>query len=528
MQVLPKSLHVLAATLTTLRAKRQLRRANTAPPAQSNAFRYLTAQFAATAFGREHGIEPGMSYKQFRARVPLRGYDRFAPYIDRMKRGEADVLWPGSCTLFAVSSGTTGQPKILPVTNEFLTHVHGATHASMLYYTSRIGSSRVFRGRHLVLGGAKPLAPLPGLRASGARSGDLGNLLAHFLPEWVERHFYEPGREAAGIDDWAAKIAAIIARTRPLDISLLAGLPPWLLTFAETLRERETRGHIRPVDLQAIWPHLECVVHSGVPLAPYRDQLQQLLGDGIRFHEVYAATEGFIAAQDAEPEAGLRLIADQGLLFEFLPARDFDPALPSTLMEKAMPFALTNEGEDYAIVLTTPAGLCRYVLGDVVRIVSKDPARLLYLGRTQLQLSTFEEFVSEKDLTDSLVTVCQRHEWTITNFHVAPLVTNSLTGARRGRHEWWIELKPGTVETPTGPILAGQLDAELLARNERYKARRQNGTLEAPFVRLVMPGFFLHWLRHHHKIGGLHKMPRCSNERTIADELSAMACFHQD
>jgi hypothetical protein len=163
-----------------------------------------------------------------------------------------------------------------------------------------------------------------------------------------------------------------------------------------------------------------------------------------------------------------------------------------------------------------------------VRFTSLEPPRLLYVGRTKLQLSAFGEHVIEKEVTDALLTVCQRKHWTIVNFHVAPIFVNSLTGQNRGRHEWWVELRPGTNATPTGPQMAADLDLELQRLNDDYEAKRKGGGLDAPIVRLVMPGVFEHWLRYQGKWGGQHKMPRCRSDRLIADELAQVTSFARD
>jgi hypothetical protein len=507
---------------------RRLKDAASAVPAQRRTLSRLVEKLAATSAGRAAGIEARMSYAQFQTRVPLRNYEQIAPEIERMKRGEADVLWPGRCSFYAVSSGTTGRAKSLPVTAEMLAHFRNAALASLLFYTARVGHSGVFRGRHLFLGGSTLLAPIAEAKPFEAYAGDLSGIAALNLPGWAERHLYEPGLPIAQLTDWRKKIDAIVARTGRLDITLLAGIPSWLTMLAEALLARASQGATRPQNLQAIWPNLECIVHAGVPLAPFQDELRRLAGPDINFHEVYPASEGVIAAQDVEAEKGLRLMADAGLFFEFLPAREFDPALPPGLGARAVPLEAVRAGEDYVLLLTTPAGLCRYAIGDVVRFVTTTPPRLMYVGRTSLQLSAFGEHAIEKELTDALVAVCRRHGWTITNFHVAPLFASSLTGQTRGRHEWWIELHPRTVETPTGPLLAGELDAELTARNPAYETKRKAHSMESPMVRLVMPGFFAHWMEHHGKWGGQHKMPRCRNDRLIADELSAMACFNAD
>jgi hypothetical protein len=334
--------------------------------------------------------------------------------------------------------------------------------------------------------------------------------------------------ETAEPSKWSAGIEAIITRTLQLDITLLAGIPNWLLVFSDALRGRALAAKMLATSLNTIWPKLECIIHHGIPISPFQEELKRTAGFMVNLHEIYFASEAFIAAQDADTGSGLRLIEDAGVFFEFLPLHDFDETLPLTLGSKALPLEHVRTGEDYVLLVTTPAGLCRYVIGDIIRFISVEPPRLIYVGRTQLRLNAFNENVLEKELTDSLVAVCQRHDWTITNFHVAPLPVSSLTGQSRGRHEWWVELRPGTTETPTGPILAANIDADLSARSEAYAAKRQEASLDAPVVRLVMPGFFAHWLDYQKMWGGQKKMPRCRSDRFIADEFTALACFNAD
>lgn len=527
MPVLPKSFHMLDATLRSARTARRLRQPRLALSAQHRALAALLPRLAATSTGRAAGIASHLSYAQFQSRVPLRNYDQLAPFIARIQQGEADVLWPGTCPLFARTPGTdTGQPKLLPVTRELLAHFQRAGADAIYCYTSRVGHTGVFRGRHLLVGSSSTLTSLPPTHTFSASAGELSGIAALNLPAWAQRHLYEPGVAISQIPDWPQRLDALVERTRRTDITLLAGLPQWLLAVANAVREAETRGHARPVNLQSVWPNLECVVHGGTPLAPFQHELRQAIGPEANFHEVYAATECFVAAQDADALAGLRLLADTGVFFEFLPLADYSPALPSALAAKTIPLEGVRVDENYVLLVTTPGGLCRYVLGDIVRFTSVGPHRLVHVGRTHELLNTFTEHVSEKDLTDALVTVCQRHRWSITHFHVAPLVASTLTGRHHGSHEWWIELKPLTIETPTGPLLAGELDTDLCTRNPDYAARRGSGALQPPVVRLVMPGFFAHWMRHHHRIGDQHKLPRSRNDRVIADELSAMACFN--
>lgn len=513
-----RSLVEFGAGVRTSLVSRRLRDPDAARDGQRRALGTLLNKISVTKFGRSVGVEREMDYERFRDRVGLRDYESFAPWIERMKRGEVDVLWPGRCAHFAVSSGTTaGRTKYLPITRDMLGHFRRAGLDSLLYYTARTGHARVFRGKHLFLGGSTSLARLPETGGLDTWAGDLSGITALNLPSWVEHHLYEPGREIAQMADWPAKLRAIAARTARRDVTLLAGIPSWLLILAETMREHT---HVAP--LKQIWPNLECLVHGGVPIAPFINELRSAVGAGVAFHEVYPASEAFIAAQDAEPEAGLRLIADAGILYEFLPLRIFDEKRLSELGSQALPLEGVRAGEDYVLLLTTPGGLCRYAIGDVVRFVSTSPPRLVYAGRTRLQLSAFGEHVIEKELTDALACVCAAHQATIVNFHVAPRFASHATGVTRGQHEWWLELKFSAGSAPASTTLAAELDAELQRRNDDYEAKRKGGGLSAPLVQLAAPGTFELWMRRHGKWGGQSKMPRCRSDREIADELAAL------
>lgn len=524
----PQSLVALGASLMSARTARRLRSRGWAIAAQKRQADSLRRTLTETAYGQFHGIEPGMSDRSWRDRLPLLTYEGFAPHIDRMRAGEADVLWPGRCSYFAVSSGTTaGRTKYLPVTDAMLEHFRKAGLDSLLYYAARTRSSDVFRGKHLFLGGATKLAPLPEATDHPAFAGDLSGITALHLPGWVEKHLYEPGSEIAQLADWPAKISAIAARCAGRDVRMLAGIPSWVLILASAmLEEHARRTGQKASTLREVWPRFECLVHGGVPVGPFAAELRGVCGAGVNFHEVYPASEGFIAAQDAEPEAGLRLMADAGIYYEFLPLADYDESRLESLGSRTLGLAEVKAGVDYVLIMTTPAGLTRYVIGDVVRFVSTEPARLVYSGRTKLQLSAFGEHVIEKELTDALTAVCDRHGWQVVNFHVAPVFASSLTGRKRGHHEWWLELRSGSESNPTGPIIAAEVDKELQRLNDDYEAKRAGGGLELPVVRLVMPGVFEKWLRSQGKWGGQNKMPRCRGDREIADALARFAPFH--
>lgn len=527
MPALPQHILAAGAKVAGARVLRSYRESPVA--AQQKVLRELTEAMSRCFFHRGNGMESGLSYEAFRAKIPLHTYEQLIGPIEKMKRGEADVLWPGACRYYAVSSGTTsGRTKYLPLTDAMIAHFRQTGLESLFFYASRVGSWTIFKGKHLFLGGSTTLTPIEESKPFVAYAGDLSGITALNLPRWVERYLYEPGKEIAQMSDWPEKIRAIAARTWNRDMRVVAGIPSWLLVLAEGLRAEAERQGKRVAGLQALWPHLECLIHGGVPIGPYVDELRAAFGRNINFHEVYPASEGFIAAQDTEAAAGLRLMADAGIFYEFLALSEFDESRLSALGAKAVSLEGVQPGVDYVLLMTTPAGLCRYVIGDVVRFLSVNPARLIYVGRTKLQLSAFGEHVIEKELTDALLTVCQRHGWNIVHFHAAPLFINSLLGQNRGRHEWWIELRTQTHKTPTGPLLATELDAELIRLNDDYEAKRKGGGLEPPLVRLVMPGVFEQWMRQNGKWGGQNKLPRCRSDREIADQLAKIARFADD
>lgn len=524
----PRSFITFGANLLTASTAMRLRRHDRGLGPQRRAFHSLVRPLARTSFWREAGILPGTNYAEFKSRVALRTYAQLKSAIDRMQHGEPGVLWPDTCRLFVSTSGTNDRnPKVLPVTQGMLRHFRSACADALLYYTARTGHTGVLRGKHLFLTGSTALRPIEGV-ASGAYVGDWPAIAALNLPEWAQERLYEPGATIAEMTDWPTKIDAVINRTAGQDISLIAGMPPWVLQFAEALKAKRTAAG-KPIEhLQAVWPNLECFVHGGVPIAPYQAELRAALGPTVQFHEVYASAEGIVAVQDTTANAGLRVIANRQLFFEFLPLADYDETRLEQIGDKAVRLGEVQLGTDYVVLLTSPAGLARYVIGDVVRFTSLEPPRIHYVGRTQLQLTAFGERVIEKEVTDALLTVCQRHRWTLVNFHVAPLFATDLTGQARGRHEWWVELRPGTVETPTGPQMAVELDLELQRINRDYASRRASGRIDSPTVRLVMPGVFRHWMRFHGRWGGQNKVARCRADRLIADELAQITRFAQD
>ena len=386
MPVWPKSILQFGANLLTARTAVRLRSRGRATRLQQSAFRGLVRHLASTSYWREAGIAAGMSYEQFRRQVAPRAHAALAPAIARMQQGEAGVLWPGRCAFFALTAGTsTGQPRVIPVTPPMLRHFRDAGQEALLFYTAQSGHAGVFRGRHLVLAGSDTLQEI----ATGGHRAFVGQwpaVAALTRSRWVRADGYEPRPDIAALADWREKLEAVVATVATSDISLLAGMPPWVLAAAAALLSAQAAaGH--PLDnLQALWPNLECYVHGGTPLGPYQPELRAALGPTVNFHEVYAAAEAIIAAQDTPVPGALRLIAGRGVFFEFVPLAAFDERRVEAAGERALPLADVQPGVDYVVLVTTPAGLARYVLGDIVRFTSVEPPRLTYTGRVGEQL----------------------------------------------------------------------------------------------------------------------------------------------
>jgi hypothetical protein len=493
---------------------------------QKRAFAMLTGSIAKTSFGREFGIRAGMTYEEFKRQVSPRSYEPLSPYIDAMRGGSSDVLWPGKCNAFVTSAGTTGgEPRVLPLTDALVEHFRRAWLDSLYLLAARHRRARVFAGPHLFLGTSGGVAQTSA-QGNAAATGELSSMLTRKLRSGSTRRFCEPADEISTLTVWPEKLQKLADRARVIDPRLIIGAPSTLRGFAQALTARDpsAAGEVRATVSDSC-RQLSTVVHAGQPLAPFADELKTLYGAQVDFHEVHLASEGLFAAQDGASEDGLLLLADTGIFFEFAPLSDYEEGRLSQLNTRAVPAEQAKPDVDYVMIVTTPAGLCRYVSGDIVRFKSTAPARITPMGQVRLQLNAFGERVLERHLAEGLAAVCQRHRWTTVQFHVAPLPNETLGVQRRGRHEWWVELRPGTAETPTGPIIAGELDIELTRRSDAYAQKRKGGQVDAPVVRLVMPGVFDRWIQDGGKCEGRDKVPACRPDREIANVLSSITRF---
>jgi hypothetical protein len=516
----PRMLIDFVARHRTHRLREQLRKQGDGTAAQRTLLRQWLARAAATEFGRQHGLSATLTPEQFRTRVPLRRSAEFRPWIERMAAGNTDVLWPGRCRLFVYTAGTVdGTQTFLPATTDLLLHFRRGIAAALFLHVARAGEPTLFHGSHLHAGASTE--PTEG---NGAYAGYLDAIVSLALTEWSAKNLYAPTAEIARLPEGPEKIATLAENHAASDIRLLAGTPATLVALGEAIRSRRPFDQAA-ADLRREWPQLECLLTYGAMPDLFAAELDALAGPHVARHEAYLAAEGFFAAQDGKPGDGLRLLTNLGVYFEFLPLSEFDTSSSTPLGSRCVPLEGVRAGEDYALVVTTPGGLCRCLIGDAVRFVSTHPPRLLFLGRTEHLLNTFGEHVTERDLTASLLEVCQRNHWHAVNFHVAPYLERAVPRPQ-GSHEWWVELRPGTVRTPTGLLLADELDAKLGRRHRGYATRRASGALMPPLVRLVIPGTFAQWSELQPSFGGLGKFARCRGDRLIADQLAGIARFH--
>ncbi len=507
-----------ATWLLRLYARQRLRRLAHMDPkrAQLRVLSSLIRKARRTQFGRDHGFSADWSLDDFRSRVPLRDYDAFwEAYWRRPFPRLTDCTWPGLVPWFAVSSGTTtGATKYIPVSREMRRSNVRAGAELMVHHTANRPDSRLLAGRVFMLGGSTGLVR----RAPGVSSGDLSGIAAAEMPGWARLRYFPP-RDLEAIADWEEKIDRFAERSLDEEISAIAGTPSWLLIFFERLAGTAGSGSGRIAD---IWPRLEMLSHGGVAWAPYRDRFAALLeGSGAETREVYPASEGFFAIADRGDGEGLRLLLDTGIFYEFIPLDELDSAAPDCRW-----IGDAEPGVNYALAVTTCAGLWRYLVGDTVTLVGRDPPRVLVTGRTSYMLSAFGEHVIGAEVERAVAEAARAIGATVTDFSAGSLFPEE--AGQRGGHLYIVEF--GTEPGGSGPDAGRQarfaetLDAALCRLNDDYDAHRAGGYgLDAARVRLMPPGGFAAWMKSRGRLGGQNKVPRIVNDRELFAALQAFA-----
>jgi len=485
----------------TRRRRRLERVSREAIAVQEATLRRLVATARDTEFGLAHGFSRIRTVADYQSRVPLRDYLGFKPLWDAALAGATGVTWPGRTPMWVKTSGTTAGDKAIPVTHDaYRSHRRGGWDA-LLLAAERVGGERLLGGPMLMLGGSTSLHTT----THGARIGDLSGVMMQKLPPVIRRR-YSPGPAISQIEDWQTRISLMVSLVARQDLRLISGMPSWTLIVLERVARR--RG---AAGLGALWPSLRVFIHGGVSLAPYRRVLEELLARTLEYVEVYPASEAFVAVQ-TERTGGLTLMLDYGIFYEFVPLEDLDMARP-----RRHTVADVELDRSYAVVLTSPAGLWSYVLGDTVRFTARDPLRLVITGRVRHFVNAFGENVIVEEVERALLEACRVTASDVAEFTVAPRFPEP--GEPRGGHEWLVEFRAA----PADPRrFAEALDATLQRLNTDYRTKRAgNLGMVAPVVRTVPAGAFHRWMASAGKLGDQHKVPRVTNGRTLAEALLA-------
>lgn len=469
---------------------------------QEKIFRYLTTRAAGTAFGRDHHFADIQNYEDFKKVVPIRDYEDLKHYVERIKTGESDILWPGKPAYFAKTSGTTSGVKYIPMSKESTPLHFGTARNASFNYFARSGNGRWLDGKMIFLSGSPELE-----ETGGIPTGRLSGISNHLVPGWLRTNQL-PSWHTNCIEDWEEKLERIVDETIHADMRLISGIPPWVQMYYERLLDCSGKKTVRE-----IFPNFSLFIYGGVNFEPYRAKLEALVGGPVDSVETYPASEGFIAFQDTfgtgATQPGLLLNADAGMFFEFVPADEIFNENPTRLWLRDVEI-----GVNYALILNTNAGLWGYNIGDTVQFVSKDPYRIIVSGRVKHFISAFGEHVIGKEVEEALLPVANAAGIRIVEFTVAPQVTPPEGGLPY--HEWFIEFDnaPGNLSA-----FAADVDLRMRAQNIYYDDLITGNILRPLRITALRRDAFREYMKSQGKLGGQNKVPRLSNDRKIADVL---------
>lgn len=469
--------------------------------AQEKVFQSLIQGGKNTVFGKEHGFDKITSYEAFRQQVPIRDYEALRPYIERIKKGESDILWKGKPKYFAKTSGTTSGVKYIPLTKESMpNHFNSARNALFNYY-ARTGKGNWLDGKMIFLSGSPELTEVGGIA-----TGRLSGIVNHEVPSWLKRNQL-PSYPTNCIEEWEEKLTAIVEETHNQDLRLISGIPPWVQMYYERLLDKTGKKYVKD-----IFPNFSVFVYGGVNFEPYRSSLEALVGKRLDSIETYPASEGFIAFQDDPNEKGLLLNAYSGIFFEFVPAEEIFNDNPTRLSLKEVEL-----GVNYAIIINNNAGLWGYNIGDTVQFVSKDPYRIIVSGRIKHFISAFGEHVIGKEVEEALLSAAKKTGVKVIEFTVAPNITPKEGGLPY--HEWLIEFE----EMPNDlTAFAQNIDREMIQQNIYYEDLIKGNILRTLKISPLKKDTFRNYMKSQGKLGGQNKVPRLSNDRKIAKQLLSL------
>jgi len=456
-----------------------------------------------TLWGKKYHYSDIQSVEDFRRRVPINSYHDLEPYFQRMRKGEEDVLWPDEIKWFAKSSGTTNsKSKIIPISEESLNECHykGGKDLLAVYYDS-YPDTEFLSGKTIAVAGSSKQD-----RIGGPTIGDLSAILMSNLPIWA--HFSKaPKLSIVLMDEWQEKLEKIVEHTLEEDIRAISGVPSWMLVILR--RALEVSGKKQIKDL---WPNFELVVHGGVSFAPYAQQFAEICGPDVRYQEVYNASEGFFAMQDNFRRDDMLLMLDYGVFYEFLPLEELGKENPQAIGLKDVELE-----KSYALIISTNAGLWRYLIGDTIVFTSLEPYRIRISGRTKSFINAVGEELIVENADAAILHACKMTNSVMSDYTAAPIY---FSGNKQAGHEWLIEFEkpPADIE-----LFTELLDNGLKMKNSDYEAKRyRNMILMPPKVHQLPKGSFMKWLGKNNRLGGQYKVPRLSNNRQIIDEILAL------
>lgn len=458
-----------------------------------------------TEIGKLYDFNSIKNYHSFKNRVPIVDYDKIENLINRSRKGEQNIFWPSQIKWFAKSSGTTNsKSKFIPVSNESLEDCHYKAGKDMLsIYFNNNEDSQLLSGKSLRLGGSREL-----YNDNNTYFGDLSAIIIDNLPFWAELSS-TPSHKVSLMSEWESKMKAIIKESILENVTSLAGVPSWMLVLLNNLIKKTNKNNILE-----IWPNLEVYFHGGINFNPYKSEYQKLFPDkNFKYYEIYNASEGFFGIQDQNNSDELLLMLDYGIFYEFIPLNsknEYDEENIVSLEEIELYI-------NYAIVISTNAGLWRYKIGDTIEFTCKNPYRIKVTGRIKHHINAFGEELIIDNAENALSKVLNKTNSEIVDYTAAPIF---MENKNEGAHEWMIEFKKNPKNIEEFTFL---LDKELKKQNSDYEAKRyKNLTLNFPKINIAKKGLFYNWLKKNNKLGGQHKIPRLSNERTFIEELKKM------
>ncbi|MBK8609518.1 MAG: GH3 auxin-responsive promoter family protein [Chitinophagaceae bacterium] len=454
-----------------------------------------------TEFGKKYNFSKLFTLKEFKKKVPIHEYDDIKPYIHRMMEGEQNVLWNTPVTWFAKSSGTTSdKSKFIPISDESLKENHFQASKDLLsHYYKNFPSSDLLTGKGLVVGGSHQISKVN----EDIQYGDLSAVLMQNSPFWGQ-WIRTPELSVALLDEWEEKIEKLARVTAEENVTSLAGVPTWTLLLLKRILEIKGKTTIKEV-----WPNLELYINGGVSFVPYKEQFDKIFGTKINYLEIYNASEGFVAAQVNPDDDGMLLFTEHGVFYEFMPVEEYGNKNPRT-------FGLNHvdTGINYALVMSTTGGLWRYLIGDTIMFTSLHPYKIKITGRLKHYMNAFGEEVIVDNSDKAIALAAKKTEAIVNDYTAAPVYFSENSN---GAHEWLIEFEKEPDDFNT---FIETLDAELKNINSDYEAKRhKNIALRLPIVHKLPAGTFTEWLRSKGKLGGQHKIPRLSNERTMLEEI---------